>query len=159
MVALKSPLYIIYMFFFFDVDSHPLWSVLWLCCWLLDLNELHEMDVKPISPSKHAVPSPAPLPEKHHRILPTAQLDTLSNYMKCLSNSMNWRTRVKEAKDNDMIWWQTHSYILMNLIEQLRATDMESVVIHNWTYKRHRTFLKASLKRSWKSGTMAWRVV
>jgi len=42
---------------------------------------------------------------------------------------MNWRTRVKEAKDNDMIWWQTHSYILMNLIEQLRATDMESVVI------------------------------
>ena len=49
--------------------------------------------------------------------------------MKHTSDSMNWKTRVKEAKDNDVIWQLTHSAILMELIEQLRATDMESVVI------------------------------
>lgn len=46
--------------------------------------------------------------------------------MEHMSNLMNWRTRVQEVKNNDLIWLRIRSYILM---EQLGDTDMKRDVI------------------------------
>jgi len=119
------------------------------------------MDDPPTSNSKRAAPSPPPssLPEKRARVpLPDAQLDALRSHMKHMSDLMNWRTRVKEAeeaKDNDVIWWQTHSHILMELIWQLRATDMEGFVIPHPTLREARNLFESFNEEQlvqWKDG-------
>lgn len=120
------------------------------------------MDVDPsISHSKRVAPSLlfSSFPEKRARIpLPDSQLDALRNHMKHTSDLMNWRTRVKEAKeakDNDLIWWQTHSPILMDLIGQLRATDMESVVIPHPTIGDTRNLFESFNEKQleqWENG-------
>ena len=75
-----------------------------------------------------------------------------------MSDLMNWRTRVKEAeeaKDNDVIWWQTHSHILMELIWQLRATDMEGFVIPHPTLREARNLFESFNEEQlvqWKDG-------
>lgn len=116
------------------------------------------MDVNPpTSHSKRVAASPPPsLPEKYARILlPDDQLDALQNHMKHMSDLMNWRTRTKEPKDNDVIWRQIHSMILVELIAQLRATDMKRVVIPNptlpdaWNYFEN--FNEEELEQ-WKDG-------
>lgn len=63
--------------------------------------------------------------------------------MKHALDSMNWRTRVEEAEDNYAIWWRTHTDILMELIDQLQATNMKNVVIPPLTKPKARNLFES----------------
>ena len=106
--------------------------------------------------SKHSAAVPSSSKQCTKILLLDAQLDALSSYMEHMSNLMNWRTRVQEVKNNDLIWLRICSYILMELMEQLGDTDMKRDVIPEPTLPDAR-YLFASFndQNIWNSGKMA----
>jgi hypothetical protein len=88
-------------------------------------------------------------------LLPDSQLTALTDIMKHKSDRKKWLVFVKEARDDDTLWRDLISDVLMHLLGELASTNMKGSMIASPNPERAddivKSFNEAELEQ-WKVG-------